>query len=65
MGRAIQRHTADLERAKARINKELKAGTITAGTAASLTAMIEGLYSAAAEARSQAPRRETMDCPAR
>lgn len=58
---AIQRHTANLERAKARINKELKAGTITAGTAASLTAMIEGLYSAAAEARSQAPRRETAD----
>jgi hypothetical protein len=55
---AIGAHAADLERLKAKIRTEMQAGNITADKAASLTAIIEGLYSSAAEARSEAERRE-------
>ena len=59
--KAIAQHVADLERMKAKIAREKTAGNLTADKAASLTAMIEGLYAAAAEARSEAERRSAAD----
>lgn len=56
---AITRHANELDRMRIRIRKEIAAGTITAEKAAGLTAMIDAMLSAAAEARSEAERRDT------
>lgn len=54
----IDRNAGDLEKLRRRIAKEVAAGNLTAGQAANLTTMIDGLLAAAAEARSQAARRK-------
>ena len=54
---SIQHRSGELQKLKARIDREIKAGNMPADKATSLSAMIEGLYSAAAEARSEAERR--------
>ena len=58
---SIQHRSGDLQKLKARIDREIKAGNLPADKATSLSAMIEGLYSAAAEARSEAERRAGAD----
>jgi hypothetical protein len=61
--RAITSQAATLEKLRVRVRREMNAGNLTADRAAALTAIIDNLYSIAAEARSQADRRDTMGAP--
>lgn len=54
---AVERRATELEVLRKRIRKEIAAGNITADKAAGLSAMIDGLYSDAAAARSEYERR--------
>ena len=55
---AIAQRTAELEKLRRRIRRETANGYITADRAAGLTTMIDSIYATAAEARSQAARRD-------
>lgn len=54
---AVQRRSAELEKLRKRIKSDIASGNLAADKAAGLTAMIDGLYSDAAAARSEFERR--------
>ncbi len=61
--RSITAQAANLEKLRVRVKREMNAGYLTADRAAALNAIIDGLYATAAEARSQADRRDTIGAP--
>ncbi len=59
--KAVERRTAELEKLRKRIKSDISSGHLTADKAAGLTAMIDGLYSDAAAARSEFERRASSE----